>query len=186
MSVHSLESTWFSHSRCCSCLHLFCRDISLPSACSSALTDPAAELIDVAVLIASWLSHRGDTSRLFGTTSPRQLRRNGGWSQPGALHGQRNKQATYCDTLGLCAMRSGRLDVPSVAPERRFCAVCIWLSFHKRGPIMMLKMLCCPHLQCARPFFWDADRPRPQRTNRAQHTSTCCRLLHHDHALSVC
>ena len=82
------------------------------------LTDPAAELIDVAVLIASWLSHRGDTNRLFGTTSPRQLHCNGGWYQPGAFHGQRNKQSTYCDTFWTmrnafrqtgCAIRGSRV-----------------------------------------------------------------------------
>ena len=58
--------------------------------------DPAVDLIDVAVLFASWLSHREDASRVFATTSVRHLRCNVGCSQPGALHGQRNKQATHC------------------------------------------------------------------------------------------
>ena len=42
--------------------------------------------------------------------------------------------------------------------KRRFCAVSIWFSLQK-GPIVMLKMLHCPHLTYARPFSWDADRP---------------------------
>ena len=54
--------------------------------------DPAVDLIDVAVLFASWLSHREDTSRVFATTSVRHLRCNVGWSQPGALHGQRTNK----------------------------------------------------------------------------------------------
>ena len=89
-----------------------CRDMSLRSTCQSARMDPTTELIDVAVLIASWHAHREDTSRLFATTSARHLRCNVAWSQPGALHGQRNKQATHCvDTasaarFGLTPMHS--------------------------------------------------------------------------------
>ena len=40
----------------------------------------------------------------------------------------------------------------------RQTALCIWFELQK-GPIVMLKMLYCPHLTGARPFSWDADRP---------------------------
>ena len=68
--------------------------MSLRSASSSALMDPAARLNHSAPLIPSWLSHREDADRLFGTDPLEKLRCDVGWSQPGALHGQPNKQLT--------------------------------------------------------------------------------------------
>ena len=82
------------------CLDLFCREISPRSAYWSALMDPASRLIHLALLIPSWLSHREDANRLFGTDPLKKLCCDVGCSYPGALHGQRNKQATCCDTLG--------------------------------------------------------------------------------------
>ena len=43
---------------------LFCREMSLPNACPSTLTDSAARLIVLALLIASWHS-RGEDTRLL-------------------------------------------------------------------------------------------------------------------------
>ena len=54
------ESTLVTRSRWGPCLDLFCREMSPRSAYWSALMDPAVDLIDVAVLFASWLSHRED------------------------------------------------------------------------------------------------------------------------------
>ena len=55
------------------CLDLFCREISPRSAYWSALMDSAAGLIHLALLIPSWLSHREDANRLFGTDPLKKL-----------------------------------------------------------------------------------------------------------------
>ena len=54
--------------------------------------DPAAGLIHLALLIPSWLSHREDANRLFGTDPLKKMRCDVGWSQPGTLHGQRTNK----------------------------------------------------------------------------------------------
>ena len=87
---------WFSLSRWSICLDLFCRDTPLRSVCSSALMDPAAELIHLAVQFASWLSHRDEANRLFVTASPRQVRCDVCLSQSGALHSPQHQQTTRC------------------------------------------------------------------------------------------
>ena len=73
---------------------------------------------------------------------------------------------------------------PSLSSEkRRFCGVCIWFELQK-GPIVMLKILCCPHLTYARPFSWDADRP--DRGRQIVRAYVCMwAALHYVHA-SVC
>ena len=70
MSMLSLAvNIGFYAARGVSSLDLLCRDMSLRSACSSTLIDPAASLIGLDVLIASWLSHCEDTNTMFGTAS---------------------------------------------------------------------------------------------------------------------
>ena len=87
----------FSLSRWSTSLELFCCET--PSACSSALMDFTAEMIHLAVSLASWLSHRDDSNRLFGTASPRQFRCDVCLSQSGALHRKQDQRTTRCVDL---------------------------------------------------------------------------------------
>ena len=58
---------------------LFCREMSLPNACPSTLTDSAARLIVLALLIASWHSRGEDPDCLFETAPLTQRRCDACW-----------------------------------------------------------------------------------------------------------